>query len=125
MAAGAPVLLASLPGLAGYYYLTNYGFEILYVSAMMLAAALIDRSRRAGWVLGALIALSPLFVLGGLFALPGLVVCALWSAARIEETRDRRPVQVRHRGRRRRRRRGQPGRVPARLPHRGQQAEHH
>jgi len=66
-------------------YFNNYTFEILYVALMVLAAEALDRSPR--WAFGglcALMALSPLFVLGGLFAVPALVVCAAWWSWRSE-----------------------------------------
>jgi hypothetical protein len=78
--AAPPALLAALPALTGYYYFTNYLFEVLYLSLMAWAMVSLGRSRRALTGLCGLVALSPLFVVGGLFAVPGFVAAAAWWA---------------------------------------------
>lgn len=63
-----------------FQYFNNYTFEILYIALIVLAAEELDRTPRLAFPgLCILLALSPLFVIGGLFALPALVVCAaIW-----------------------------------------------
>ncbi len=63
-------------------YFNNYGFEVLYVALTVLAAEALDRARWALPALCALVALAPLFVLGGLMVLPGVTACAVWWAWR-------------------------------------------
>jgi hypothetical protein len=89
--AAPPALLAALPALAGYYYFTNYLFEVFYLSLMAWAMVSLGQSRRALTGLCGLVALSPLFVVGGLFAVPGFLGAAAWWAWHL----DRRPARRR------------------------------
>jgi hypothetical protein len=80
--AGPPLLLCALPALTGVYYFTNYPFEILYLTVLALAAVSLDRSPRWLAALAAGVALAPLFVVGGLLAVPGFVAWGAWRARR-------------------------------------------
>jgi hypothetical protein len=80
--AGAPLLLSALPALTALYYFTNYPFEVLYLTGLALAAVSLDRSPRWLPVLAAGVALAPLFVVGGLLALPGFVAWGAWWSRR-------------------------------------------
>ncbi len=79
----AVALMACVPAIAHWYhYFNNYTFEVLYTAALLLAAGEVGRTRRAATWCAGLVAAAPLFVLGGLFLLPGIVVTAAVAAGR-------------------------------------------
>jgi hypothetical protein len=85
VAAPLGVALAMYVPLVTVYtqWFNNYTFEIFYIALLLLAAEELDRSPRAAFpAFCLLVALAPFMVLGGLLAVPGLVLCAFWWALR-------------------------------------------
>lgn len=83
LSAASVGLLAFSPEVSHYYhYFNNYTFEVLWVAALLLVFGELGRTRGAPVMLAVLVALSPLVLIGGLFALPAIGAGALWWAWR-------------------------------------------
>ncbi len=79
-------LLAFSPEVSHYYhYFNNYTFEVLWVAIMLLALGELGRTRGAPVALAVLVGLSPLVLIGGLFALPAIGAAAFWWGWRADK----------------------------------------
>jgi hypothetical protein len=90
VAAVTAISLPLLPGFASVYdYFNNYSFEALYIATGLLLGTMLGTNRWSFGALAVIIATSPLFVIGGLLAVPALVAIAAWWARGTQHARQR------------------------------------